>query len=310
MDMKNCKLVTLIGLVLMLMVPALAFALPSVHDIYVATQNGDYNGAESMVKQVLRVSPNNAKAHWVAANVYYQAGDTATAKTEFARAEALNPTDSFATAQSVQTLRNELNPPVYTNTNHGVLFFLFILVLIAGFIWFIARLLESKRTTMVGADTPTPNVNLNYGSSVAHHTGHYSSAPRYTSAPVQSGPTIINNTSGGNDGLLTGVLVGEALAGNHGNTTINETVVERDDRDFGTNATPTAPESVNTGNDFGTSTTPDTSSDTSSSTDFGTSSDSNTDFGGSGSDSSSDFGSDGGDSSSDFGSSGDSGSDW
>ena len=93
---------------------------PTAHQIFLATQAGNIAQAQQMVAQVLRDHPNSAKAHWVAAEVAARAGNVGTARSEFARAQALSPGLPFAKPRAVRQLRRELGlAPTAARTRHS-----------------------------------------------------------------------------------------------------------------------------------------------------------------------------------------------
>src|SRR5579872_966580 len=110
--MKTLKILTS-AFIVMIGLAINAMALPTVHDIWEATQRGDFAAAERMCNQVLQTMPNSAKAHYVYANVLAMEGQMSIAKTQLNIAESLDPSDSFATSSSIQKLRSIINPPTY-----------------------------------------------------------------------------------------------------------------------------------------------------------------------------------------------------
>jgi hypothetical protein len=81
-----------------------AAADPTMHQVYLAAQNGRMSEAQAMMDQVLRDHPNSAKAHYVEADLMAKQGRIAEARSELARAEALAPGLPFVKPQSVQAL--------------------------------------------------------------------------------------------------------------------------------------------------------------------------------------------------------------
>ena len=81
---------------------------PTMHQIYEAAQAGQLGQAEQMVEQVLRDYPRSGKAHYVAAEIYARAGNSARASQELDSAQSLDPGLPFAKAESVNELRREL----------------------------------------------------------------------------------------------------------------------------------------------------------------------------------------------------------
>jgi hypothetical protein len=82
---------------------------PSAHQIYEQVEAGHLDQAQQMVNQVLRDHPNNAKAHYVAAEVYARRGDFPAARDQLSKAEGIDPSKSFAPAEALGKLQAELN---------------------------------------------------------------------------------------------------------------------------------------------------------------------------------------------------------
>jgi uncharacterized protein len=88
--------------------PVLAAADPTMDQVYEAVQAGRVVQAEQMMTQVLRDHPQSAKAHYVAAEVYARAGDSALARQNLSTAQRLQPGLPFVNAESVQALQRQL----------------------------------------------------------------------------------------------------------------------------------------------------------------------------------------------------------
>jgi len=82
---------------------------PSPNQIYQAVQNGQLVQAQQMIGQVLKDHPDNAKAHYIAAEVDARAGDLAAARQQLLQARRLDPGLSFATPHSVSELEAQLS---------------------------------------------------------------------------------------------------------------------------------------------------------------------------------------------------------
>ena len=78
------------------------------HEIYEAAQSGHLAQAQQMINQVLQDHPQNALAHYVAAQLDARIGDLTAGREQLAEARRLDPTLSFARAQSVNALQREL----------------------------------------------------------------------------------------------------------------------------------------------------------------------------------------------------------
>ena len=82
---------------------------PTLDQVYTATRSGQLAEARTMMQEVLQAHPNSGKAHYVNAEVLAKSGDLATARTEFALAEKLEPGLPSINPRSVQELQQALN---------------------------------------------------------------------------------------------------------------------------------------------------------------------------------------------------------
>src|SRR6516164_8173297 len=98
-----------LALAMLCAAPVWAQADPTPNQIYEAARTGHLAQAEQMIGQVLRDRPQNAKAHFVAAEIYARAGDLATARRELATAETLQPGLPFDAPASVAALRAQIS---------------------------------------------------------------------------------------------------------------------------------------------------------------------------------------------------------
>jgi hypothetical protein len=81
---------------------------PTMNQIQEAAAGGHLDQAQQMIAQVLVDHPNNAKAHYVQAELYAREGKPALARAELGVAERLNPGLTEFTPHSVQELKAEL----------------------------------------------------------------------------------------------------------------------------------------------------------------------------------------------------------
>ena len=88
--------------------PVAAGTDPSVHDIYQAAHSGQIKKAEAMVQRVLASHPDSAKAHYVAAEVYGEAGERGRARGELSAAQKIDPGLSFVKPEALSKLKHEL----------------------------------------------------------------------------------------------------------------------------------------------------------------------------------------------------------
>jgi hypothetical protein len=78
------------------------------HQIYEAAQSGHMAEAQQMIDQVLRDHPQNAKAHFIAAELDARIGDFGAARQQLATAKQLDPTQAFTNANTLSTLERQL----------------------------------------------------------------------------------------------------------------------------------------------------------------------------------------------------------
>ena len=97
--------------------PAFADNDPTVQQIYDAAKAGNLTQAQTMIDQVLKDHPQSAKAHYIAAEIYFRQHNTSAARGELAKAEAIDPTDSFAKPTSIQELKSGLNTGAQTRSS-------------------------------------------------------------------------------------------------------------------------------------------------------------------------------------------------
>ena len=81
----------------LVVVSAVAWALPTTQDVETAVQHGNYGQAESMMGEVVAAKPDSAKAHYVYAEMLAHNRNFAKATEEAARARQLDPAIKFTT---------------------------------------------------------------------------------------------------------------------------------------------------------------------------------------------------------------------
>jgi hypothetical protein len=81
---------------------------PSLRDVNQAARDGDLPKARAMIDEVLQRNPDNARAHFVKAQLAARDRDLATARAELQEAERLAPGLPFAREQAVSNLRKRL----------------------------------------------------------------------------------------------------------------------------------------------------------------------------------------------------------
>lgn len=81
---------------------------PTLREVNQTARDGDLAKARTMIDQVLQRNPNNARAHFVKAQLALRDKDIATARAELQAAEQLAPGLPFAREQQVTRLRTRL----------------------------------------------------------------------------------------------------------------------------------------------------------------------------------------------------------
>lgn len=84
---------------------AFAADVPTLHQVYQATQAGKLDEAQGMMKEVIQAHPNSGKAHFVEAEILAKQGRSGNAEVELNTAERLEPGLPFARPQAVQELK-------------------------------------------------------------------------------------------------------------------------------------------------------------------------------------------------------------
>src|SRR3954468_20129506 len=90
------------------LVTSSAFALPTLEDVEHAVHRGDYSSAESMTREVVTARPNNAKAHYVLAEILAHEGKLPEERTQAASARQLDPEIHFTTPERFRQFEAQL----------------------------------------------------------------------------------------------------------------------------------------------------------------------------------------------------------
>ena len=244
---------------------------PSLHEVYQKIQAGQLAQADVMMKEVLQNHPNSAKAHYIMAELRLKEGRLEQARAELARAETLAPGLPFAQVDSVQKLRTQLaagskvsgsnlaNNAAPTSIFSSPIFWLLIVVLVGGVIYFMKQRKREQAKAAALGNGPQSG-----------------SAPNPTGGPGPNGPGGPGSPNGpagapsngfGGSGLMgslatgaalgAGMVAGQALAshlmgGEHGNRdssgNIQPAQAGRDNTDFGVRDVSTWDDSGNAGN--------------------------------------------------------------
>jgi hypothetical protein len=243
----------LLGLVMML-ITAIAFALPSPHQIEDALAAHDYDTAKSMTQEVLRERPDSARAHLLDAFILEHVdGNISAANVELQSASNLDKNGDVKNSslfgrtvaeidaksqvvrqaqQSSQVQQQQFQSPVAAayvppekHSGHGFLIFLLVLVVVVAFLaWLFIRGATRKDIVIEKHVYHTDSSGNRLGSGDRAYISSPVAQPAivhqtYGQPAVSSGPVIINNSGGygrgyGSDGFVEGMLVEEMIEDN------------------------------------------------------------------------------------------------
>jgi hypothetical protein len=220
MTFRAVVLIFLVGMT------SVAFAAPSVDDVYAAARAGRLGEADAMIREVLKEKPDSAKAHYVHAQILAAMRDNGGARTELAQAERLAPGLPFARSAAVAELQAKIGsksaPAAASGQFSWAPIVLIGIVVLAVF--FIIRRLMAARSTALAPVSP-------YSQGNAYPTG-----PGAAPAPGM-GSSIASGLATGL-GVGAGIVAGEALAHSLFDREGNQVPPQTPGTDFG-------------GNDFG-----------------------------------------------------------
>jgi hypothetical protein len=192
---------------------------PSLQDVKNAVHQGRLADAEAMMQTVLRDHPNNAKAHFVDAEVLERLGRLGEARRELARAEQIQPGLASIPPETVVDLRSRLavdERPLREvrsaapAADSGIAWAPIVLLIGLGVIAFLV--LRARRNAMMAGTSMVPPGATPYAGPAGMPYG----------APPMGGPGIGSGILGGlatGAAVGAGMVAGEALAhefiGNH-----------------------------------------------------------------------------------------------
>jgi len=279
----------------LLLFPAIAFAEITPNDVVEKMKIGDVKTAEMLTKQMLKDHPDNAKAHYYMGQILATEGEYKGAYSELKKSASLDKSLSFASSpeefrtkmDKVEMNLGKVEAPEISNKEESSHWFLKLLLLsgiggLAYWIWSCRPKDEPEPKAQPKPYTPNP---------AANHPAYASTAPEASARPTSqqayrpagngyyqpsyaapAAPHVVNNyNSGGNGGLVEGMILGSMMS-NHGrnNTVIDrQTIIERDtttNNSVQNNSFDAGSSSSSNDNDF------DSGSDNSSSFDSGSSS--------------------------------------
>jgi hypothetical protein len=230
------------------------FAEASFPQVETMIENKQYEVASLALQEIINNHPNSAKAFYAMAQTQAGLGNLPKAQFALNKAKALDPELKFASSGNIASLEQAITPQTAkiekVEESHfwrNVLVFL-VAVFIGYFVlfrWILRKNDEDEgHTPTSGSKGPPKPMPPSPEDKVAAVNSQplasagtpraYTPTPSYAPsapAPVASAPstTVVNNHYGSNnDGLLTGVLIGEMMHNNNPHYANNTTVVERD----------------------------------------------------------------------------------
>ena len=213
----------LAGLILMIATSA-AIAEPSFNDIQSLIEQHQYSAAESGLVEIIKNHPQSAKAYYTMAQAQAGLGNLEKARFALDRAQGLDPSLSFADSGAVRNLRQAISPQTskieaVPESNFWTYFFILvgIVLLYLAYRWY-SENKEEGQTGTSGTSNPSPRTPSPSSTGNSTRTSNSTTSTRSTkwSSNVDQQPQVVNHyhDNSGTD-LLTGVLLGEALANNN-----------------------------------------------------------------------------------------------
>jgi hypothetical protein len=210
----------LAGLILMIATSA-AIAEPSFNDIQSLIEQHQYSAAESGLVEIIKNHPQSAKAYYTMAQAQAGLGNLEKARFALDRAQGLEPSLSFADSGAVRNLRQAISPQTskieaVPESNFWTYFFILVGIglLYLAYRWY-SENKEEGQTGTSGTSKPSPRTPSPSSTGSSTRTSSSTTSTRSTkwSSNVEQQPQVVNHYHNDNSGdLLTGVLLGEALA--------------------------------------------------------------------------------------------------
>lgn len=237
-----------------------AFAEASFDQIESLIEKQQYSAAASGLEGIIANHPNSAKAYYAMAQAQAGMGNQEKARFALNKARGIDPELKFAPASSVQSLEVAITPQVKKieavhETSYAWLKWLLALGVLGLAIWYYnsekakkeeleAKLaekereaeLERARAARAAARAETPKAAAPEApkwtdvQKPAPATAPTPPTPPAAPAPstvyVQPAPTVVHHHTSSNDGLVTGMVLGQMMSNNHHHDTTR--VIERE----------------------------------------------------------------------------------
>jgi hypothetical protein len=233
----------------------------SFDDIQGLIDRKNYAAAEAGLEVIIKNHPNSAKAFYAMAEAQAGLGNLEKAQKALNLAKGIDPTLKFVSESSVRSLEQAITPQTqkitYEEPSHFWRnFAYFVMFALFGwacyFMWCVYNRKKDEdegtgpfasgstptpptpptppSTTRTTSSKPAPGSNYDvpkYEAPKPAYTAPQASAP----VPAPSMPshtTVVNNTSSSNDGLLTGIILGNMMSSHHESPRIVEREVIRE----------------------------------------------------------------------------------
>lgn len=208
---------------ILLLVSSAVLAEPSFNDIQSLIAQRQYSAAESGLVEIIKNHPQSAKAYYTMAQAQAGLGNLEKARYALDKAQGLEPSLNFADSDAVRNLRQAISPQTnkieaVPESNFWSLFFG--LLVVYAVIYFGYRLYTKNKnkgqtgTSFGGVEPEKPWPRTPSPSGTGSSSRSTSSTRRTTkwSSDLDQQPQDVNHYHNNSDDLLTGVLLGEALA--------------------------------------------------------------------------------------------------
>lgn len=225
----------------LLLISGVAFAEPSFQQIQSLIERQQYSAAEQGLEEIIKNHPQSAKAFYSMAQAQAGMGRLDKARYALDKARGLDPDLKFATKSNIESLEQAITPQakkiqvVETSSfwhNVGILLIVALIIAIAWYAWILySRKKPDSNDGTFGGSTPPKDPNSPDGRKIIQPNPSVAPAPVIGKTPVppvtpvatgyNTQPATVNNYYGSNnDGLLTGLLVGNMLTPHHHDTVV------------------------------------------------------------------------------------------
>ena len=225
----------------LLLISGVAFAEPSFQQIQSLIERQQYSAAEQGLEEIIKNHPQSAKAFYSMAQAQAGMGRLDKARYALDKARGLDPDLKFATKSNIESLEQAITPQakkiqvVETSSfwhNVGILLIVALIIAIAWYAWTLYSIKKPDLSDgTFGGSTPPKDPDSPNGRTITQRNPSVAPAtvigktPVAPVTPVGTGyntqPAAVNNYYGSNnDGLLTGLVVGNMLSSHHHDTVV------------------------------------------------------------------------------------------